>query len=110
MPIKPDDEVVLHTAYVWSCPECGAETFGHMVEAELTEAEKRNLREMMGEPDDDQSEAWKGEEPAELTPECGLVMMPDRVTCPKCGVSFGVFREPGTEMPDGFDAHRDLNG
>lgn len=69
------DPVELHCAYVWTCEECGRDSFVRAVIVEMSEEDARGMMEAHGgEPDD-----WK----------TGMLMTrPDEVTCDHCGLAY----------------------
>lgn len=58
----------LQTAFMWTCPQCGRDHFVRAIHCEMSEEEQTLSRIDYGEGE------W--------------VMMPDRVTCPDCKVTF----------------------
>ena len=65
--------VELHPAYMWDCPECGAENFERGVIVEMDEEGIQALRRDYGVED-----AVTGD----------FMMAPEEVTCRKCGKEF----------------------
>jgi hypothetical protein len=93
-----NEEVELHPAYRWDCPECGKQSYVDSVPAELTDDERKSLQEFMGvEPSDGEEFSVVGM----------LTTAPTDVTCSACGKVFPV-ELPGTPMPEGFNPHTDL--
>lgn len=66
-------KVELRPAFVWYCDECGYENFDNGLIAEMSDAEKEELKE-----DGDIPEGQDGE----------WVMMPNTVTCKECGTEY----------------------
>ena len=65
--------VELRPAYAWDCPECDEENFARAIVPEFSEEELAELREEYG------VEAWE---------EGDFLMMPKKVACTNCKMSF----------------------
>ncbi len=71
------NSVVLRTAFVWCCEECGQEHFCHSMKAEFAPGEKEECFRGMHflEPDEPLPDKWD---------EFELVETPKEVTCTRC--------------------------
>lgn len=87
----PDmDEVELHPAYFWDCPECGTENFERGVLVEM---------------DDEKLTQFKEDNEIDPDEEGCLILSPSLVQCCECGCAYRALHHGIT--PDDFNKPED---
>lgn len=92
------EKVELHNAAVWTCPECGRDSFLRLVEVEMEQMDVEAMAEEFG-PEFGEFIGECEELDGEIA-QIGMTRMPDAVTCDHCAERFDVEHVPANEDED----------